>query len=186
MTNGLTQAERERVTNYLAEAHDQVLQSVRHFSAEQLDFKPEPDRWSISENVEHLTIVHNLILSHIEQVTVSLSSSKESGWKSRDDALLEEVKNRRTPLEAPEILWPKNQLQHEELFQRFEAVRDRLREFAATNNAPLRSLCFPHPVYGELDCHQWLLLMGAHCERHLAQIREVTSSADFPTLVRNG
>jgi hypothetical protein len=60
-TDGLTQAERERLTSYLAETHDQVLRTVRGFSDRQLDFKSELDRWSISENVEHMTIVHNLV-----------------------------------------------------------------------------------------------------------------------------
>jgi DinB superfamily len=178
--DGLTQVGRERLTSYLAETHDQVLQTVRAFSAQQLDFRPAPDRWSISENVEHLTIVHNLIMNYVKQV-ISLSASlKESAWKGRDEVLLEHIRSRSTPLKVPEIGSPKNQWAHEELFRRFEEIRNRICEFAATTNAPLRSFCFPHPVFGEKDCYQWLLGMGAHCERHLAQIHEVTLSADFP------
>jgi DinB superfamily len=178
--DGLTQAERERLTKYLGETHGQVLRTVRAFSAQQLDFKPEPERWSISENVEHLTIIHNLVLKYIEQVLASPASSKESAWKGRDDAMLEQRRSRLTPLKVPEIGWPRNQWTHEELFRRFADIRDRMTEFAATTNMPLRSYCFPHPVYGETDCYQWLLSTGAHCERHLAQIHEVTLAADFP------
>lgn len=180
MPGGLTQAERERLTRYLAETHDQVLRTVRGFSDRQLDFKSVPDRWSISENVEHMTIVHNLVQDYVEQVIASPASSKESAWKGRDDALLDHIRSRSTPLKVPEIGCPKSQWAHDELFRRFEAIRSRMSEFAATTNAPLRSFCFPHPVFGEKDCYQWLLGMGAHCERHLAQIHEVTLSADFP------
>ena len=33
-----------------------------------------------------------------------------------------------------------------------------------------RSLRFPHPAWGPLDLYQWLLFVGAHEDRHLAQI----------------
>lgn len=33
-----------------------------------------------------------------------------------------------------------------------------------------RALSFPHPVWGPLDLYQWLLFIGAHEDRHLAQI----------------
>lgn len=33
-----------------------------------------------------------------------------------------------------------------------------------------RALRFPHPAYGPLDLYQWLLFVGAHEDRHLAQI----------------
>lgn len=180
--NRLTKAERERLTSCLAETHYEILRTVRGFSDRQLDFKSDPDRWSMSEIVEHMTIVHNLVQNYIEQVIGLPASSKESAWKGRDDALLEQIRSRSTPLKVPEIGGPKNQWAHDELFRRFEAIRNRMIEFAATTSAPLRSLCFPHPVFGEKDCYQWLLGTGAHCERHLGQIHEVVSSADFPKL----
>jgi hypothetical protein len=37
-----------------------------------------------------------------------------------------------------------------------------------------------HPVFGDLDCYQWILSMGAHAERHLKQILETIASQDFP------
>lgn len=33
-----------------------------------------------------------------------------------------------------------------------------------------RALRFPHPAWGPLDLYQWLLFVGAHEDRHLAQI----------------
>ena len=176
--SSLTVEERERLTGYLADAHNAVLRTVRPFSNPQLDFKPAPDRWSISENVEHMMIVHNLVLNYIQQVIALPPSLKESAWIGREEKMLEHIRSRATPLKVPEIGAPKNQWPHEELFRRFGETRDLLVEFSATTDAPLRSFCFPHPVFGEKDCYQWLLGLGAHCERHLDQIREITSSAD--------
>ena len=180
MMDTLTQAERERLTNDVNEAHNQVLHRVRSLSGLQLGFKENPTRWSIGEIVEHLTIVHNLVLNHVEKIITEQPTSKESDWKGRDDALLERIRSRDTPLKVPEIGGPKNEIGHQELFQQFDAIRDRIVEFVTTTNAPLRSFCFPHPIFGEKDCYQWLLGTAAHCERHLAQIREVNSTADFP------
>jgi hypothetical protein len=176
----LTQVERHRLTTYIGETHNRVLEAVRDFSDEQLDFKPGPDRWSISENVEHLTIIHNLVLKHVQMVIGSPSHVKESAWQGRDEELLDHIRSRGNPLKVPEIGNPTNQWPHAELFHQFEDIRDRIMEFGSRTEAPLRSFCFPHPVYGEKDCYQWLLGTGAHCERHLAQIQEVIASPGFP------
>lgn len=177
----ISRGERERLITYIADAHNEVMRAVLNLTDEQLNFKPGPERWSISENVEHLTIIHNLVFDHVLQVIASSPSPKESAWKGRDERLLERTRDRTHPLKVPEIGLPKNQWSHEELFFRFTEIRDRMTEFAATTDAPLRDFCFPHPIYGEKDCYQWLLGTGAHCERHLAQIREVILSPDFPT-----
>ena len=180
--DSLTQSERERITKYVMQAHNQVLQTVRRLSGAQLDFKEDATRWSIIDNVEHLAIVHSLVLSHVQQLSASpiRERPKQSQWRGRDDALLAEIRNRENRLNVPEIGCPKSQVTHEEMFRRFEAIRDHIVEFAETTNAPLRWFSFPHPLFGEKDCYQWLLGTGAHCERHLAQISEVIAADGFP------
>jgi len=71
--------------------------------------------------------------------------------------------------------WP-----HDQLVREFEAARKRTSEFAATTSADLRQAAFPHPMFGPLDCYQWLLLIAAHGERHRAQAEEVMADANFP------
>jgi hypothetical protein len=48
----MTQAERQLVTEYLAETQAQVLQIVQNLSERQLDFKIKPSRWSISQTLD--------------------------------------------------------------------------------------------------------------------------------------
>ena len=45
---------------------------------------------------------------------------------------------------------------------------------------PLREHFFKHPVLGDLDAYQWILLISAHTERHVNQILEVKASPGFP------
>ena len=124
--HSLSQAERERLTKYVMQAHNQVLQIVRSLFHRQLDFKEDATRWSIADNVEHLAIVHSLVLSRVQKLTASPipERPKESKWKGRDDILLEEIKSRENRLTVQEICCPKSRVTHEELFHRFEAIRD--------------------------------------------------------------
>jgi DinB superfamily len=178
----ITPDERKRLTQYLTETRDRLLGLTRGLTPEQLDYKPAPGRWSVAENLEHLTIGENRVLhSRIEAVLGEpCDPAKRSAWEGREEALMEIVAKRDPRYQAPEFVQPTGQWNHEELFRQLEAARRRTIDFAATTNAGLRRYFFPHPVFGELDCYQWLLIAGSHFERHRAQIEEVMADASFP------
>jgi hypothetical protein len=44
----------------------------------------------------------------------------------------------------------------------------------------LRRHFFRHPIFGDLDLYQWLLMIAAHCDRHRVQSEEVMASPEFP------
>jgi hypothetical protein len=176
--DAITPAERERLTGYLSQSGSQLLETVSSLSPAQLDFKPNPDRWSAAQIVEHLTILEGFLPILIDATLKS--PPQQSAWQGRDDALIQDIRSRESRVQAPERAHPTGRFQHEELFRQFEAARKRNIEYAATTNAPLRNFCTPHPVFGQIDCYQWLLSAAAHCERHHAQILEVMASADFP------
>jgi uncharacterized damage-inducible protein DinB len=176
----MTPAERERITNYLLQTRAQLLETARSLSPEQLDYKPNSGRWSVAHILEHLTIGEDLIFGRISSGLQSPASSTPSAWQGRDEDLVESIRDRNTRVESPERGRPASRWPHEELFRQFDAARGRTIEFAATTTAPLRSFCFPHMVFGDLDFYQWLLAMCAHCERHHAQMLEVIADANFP------
>jgi uncharacterized damage-inducible protein DinB len=176
----MTPVERERITNYLSDTRSKLLDTARGLSPEQLDFRSNPDRWSVAQIFEHLTIGENLIYGRISSALQSPPPSTQSAWQGRDEALVESIKDRSTRVESPERGRPASRWPHDELFRQFDAARARTIEFANTTSAPLRSFCFPHMVFGDLDGYQWLLAMCAHCERHHAQMLEVVADANFP------
>jgi hypothetical protein len=57
---------------------------------------------------------------------------------------------------------------------------DRSMEDALHNTPGLREYTFPHPVLGELDGYDWILVFALHNLRHLEQIREVKECLNFP------
>lgn len=178
--NPLTPSERSRIDQDLAEVSGKLLNTIEHLSARQLAFRPRDDRWSIAENVEHLSTVDHLVLGQIFELVDAGGPVKVSSWVGRDEALLEQVRRPEPPIKAPEIIAPRGTADPKEILTQFRLGCQRLSAFAATTDAPLRSYCFPHPIFGELDCYQWLLCAAAHYERHLTQIRGVMAMPDFP------
>jgi len=81
----LTDAERTRVQEYLTAAGDRVLSVAGALTSAQLTFRPRHDRWSIAENIEHLSIVDRLILNQVTEIVAIDGPSKESAWKGRDE-----------------------------------------------------------------------------------------------------
>jgi len=180
-TLAITEDDRKRLTQYLTETRERLLGTARGLSPQQLNHKPGPDRWSVAEVLEHLTVTESRLLPRIEAVLQgSPDPAKASAWEGREEALLQSVISRSPRVQAPDPIQPTGRWGHEELFRQVEAARGRTTEFAAQTNAPLRSFFQTHPVLGELDCYQWLLITGAHWERHRAQIEEVMADVNFP------
>lgn len=177
----ITPHERKRLAQYLAETRERLLRTTNGLTPEQFDYKPAPDRWSVAENLEHLTVSESWIIPRIEEsLRGPWDPAKRSAWEGRDDELAKTIESRAMRAQASEFTQPTGRWCHDELFRQLEATRRRTTEFAATTSAGLRRHFLLHPFFGELDCYQWLLIMGSHFERHRQQIEEVMADASFP------
>lgn len=174
----MTPAERERALSYLENTRDDYHRIARGLSASQLHFKPSPDRWSIAELFEHIIVVETRVNDRLPKAL--LQPPSESGSSITDDNVLRLTTERTTKLKAPEVVSPSGRWPDDRLLEEFNAVRSRSIEFASTTNADLRRHGMPHPFFGELDCYQYVLLISAHCQRHLAQAEEVMADPNFP------
>ena len=177
----MTPVERERAVAYLAETREKLVRSTGHLSRAQLEFRPAPDRWSVAECLEHIVIVEDFILGTINSTLQQPAGSFKSAMS--DDVLddrLKKAAERTTRVKAPAHLEPKGRRPHDQLLPEFDAARKRTTDFVGGTNAQLRQCGFPHPILGELDCYQWILLIGGHGDRHRAQAEEVMADANFP------
>jgi hypothetical protein len=177
-------AERERALNYLRETQEDLLRTTKGLSPTQLQYKPGPDRWSVAECLEHITVTEGFIFSNINKALQQAGESSASGFG--DDGVVKMVADRSTRIKGPEILMPTGRWAHDRLLGEFESARKRSADFAATTDTQLRQYSFAHPLFGPLDCYQWLLLIGAHGERHRAQAEEVIADAGFPRAAAAG
>jgi uncharacterized damage-inducible protein DinB len=163
------------IYDHLDATRERLLRSVEGLNDGQQGFRPAPDRWSVAQLCEHLSIVEGNVARLLTKV---LGKAEESG-ATRDDAApfapvsVEEfaARTRDVKLEAPESVRPTDS---RPLADSLDALRDSRAALHALRprieRADGHALRFPHPSWGPLNLYQWLLFVAAHESRHLAQI----------------
>jgi uncharacterized damage-inducible protein DinB len=177
----MTSAERESLLKNLAESRERLLRMALDLSREQLHFRPAPGRWTVAECLEHIAFVEGRLLGLVQKLLETPPDpSKRSAMEGKDDMLVADLVGRVTRFQAPDYVAPTGRWPDEQLMKEFEAARRQTRDFAASTQANLRQHFYNHPIFGDLDMYQWLLLIAAHCDRHRAQSEEVIASPGFP------
>jgi uncharacterized damage-inducible protein DinB len=178
----LSPQEREFAVQEFTRTRDNFLKSIAGLSQKQWTFKPAPDRWSVAEVAEHITVAETTIFGLVQRTMQSPAApEKREQVKGKDQMILERMPDRSHKAQAPEILRPTGRFATEaDLVKAFETARAANIEYVRTTNDDLRDHFFDHPVFGTLDGYQWLLLISAHSARHTAQIEEVKADPNFP------
>ena len=172
-------ADREKAVAYLEETRAKFVKSIDGLSDAQWKFKAGPDRWSIAEVAEHIALSESLIMGMIQGQM--LQAPPRQGAGIPDEKLIAGLTDRTQKAQAPEVLKPVNKWATKEaLVKDFNTARDATIAFVKTSKEDLRAHAAPHPAFGPLDVHQWLLLIAGHSARHTAQIEEVKTSAGYP------
>jgi hypothetical protein len=179
----LTAQEREAALKQFEATRDNFLKSIAGLSEKQWTFKPAPDRWSVAEVAEHITVSESVLLGLVQKQLMSSPAApdKRDQVKGKDEVVLEKVPDRSHKFQAPEMLRPTGRWATEaDLTRAFEGNRAATIDYVRTTNDDLRDHFYDHPALGTLDGYQWLLLISAHSARHTAQIEEVKADPNFP------
>ncbi|HEY6899705.1 MAG TPA: DinB family protein [Puia sp.] len=150
-------------------------------SDEQLQYKPDPDKWSIAEIFGHLNIAHDwyirCILSRVTLAPDWASDEYSSSWLGewmyekimpRHDGSVFKIK----ALKAHYATEVDGRTELESFQRKCDAMDDILRH-AATKN--LRQIKIPFHFFGVLGLRlgDTLRILVAHGERHLLQAQRV-------------
>jgi DinB family protein len=180
----LSRKERKFAVNYLKETRDGLLRDVKNLSDTQMNFKISPQKWSIAQCIEHITIAEVTFMS---AVNASLKSppdpSRRNEIKVTDTTVIRVVTDRSHKSTAPEILQPHDKFPSTAAaLQEFISERNKSIEFIKSTDADLRDRYAPqpHPILGVLDIYQLVVQMAAHSRRHTLQIEEVMADPNFP------
>jgi hypothetical protein len=179
----LTQPERDKALASLQATHDKFLQSISGLSEKQWKFKAAPDRWSVAEVAEHITVAESGIFGLVQQKVMPgpATPDKRASVAGKDDIILTKMIDRSVKAKAPEFLQPTGRFaNHDDLVKAFEQARGNTMSYVRTTSDDLRDHFFDHPVFGTLDAYQWILLISAHSARHTEQIEEVKADPNFP------
>lgn len=144
--------------------------------------KPAPDRWSVNEVVEHLSLVETLFT---QRIAGAIDKARQDGLgdeQAPERALLPadietrvaDRENRRT---APEAARPTGTLDSVTAWERLEQARAVLSDtIAAADGLALSTVMESHPAFGALTVYQFAELIAAHEARHTAQVREIAAT----------
>lgn len=179
----ITKEERDRAIEYLKETQKDFLKATEGLSDAQWKFKAAPDRWSIAETAEHIAVTEDTIWKLVSEKMMKSPATPEKAAEAagKDEVILTKVPDRSRKAQAPEQLKPTGRwATRAPLVKDFEASRSQEIAFLKETKEDLRNHFEEHPFLKTIDAYQWLLLNGAHCKRHTAQILEVKADPNFP------
>ena len=174
--------ERQFVLEQLASSEARLLGVVDGLTPQQWVFRGSPERWSIAGNVEHLVLFEGFILAAIARALEGPAEGEKRALAASKEHLVLGLANARSvkfnarPAVCPVGNWP----DPDELIAELKKARARTVAFAANTRAALHDHFFAHIAFGDLDCCQWLEVIGQHTLRHVCQIEEVKADPAFP------
>lgn len=161
---------------------ERVYKRVEGLSEEQANARPNPNSWSATDIVEHLTIMEDRLW---RMMLVMLTKAEAASMKSNRatveikpfslDELIARIRNEKYT--APEFVRPGGTESIANLTARMRQSREELHALRPRIEATdLSIVTYPHPVFGPLNFYQWLAFIGLHEERHLRQIETALSA----------
>jgi DinB superfamily len=163
-----------------------LIDSISGLSEAQLDYKPEEGKWAISDILHHLALTDEanlkLISRMVKQATALNVPPDPTPDGSEINCLAPHADTiRNTKAEAPEFVRPQSHEPAEKSLARLEESRKRFMELVEQlGRYDLTQLKYPHPLLGEMNMYQWLVIAGGHERRHAGQIERIKSQPGFP------
>jgi hypothetical protein len=169
----------QELIDHLASHRRSVHDAVAAVPPELRERKPAPERWSVAEVVEHLSLVEQRVAG-VLTMHVTAAREKGVGPDTNVGSVVASFANpanlvdRTHKIVAPKLATPTGTV---DTTACTEALgRSRAAVVAALHNAngvSLENLMQAHPVLGTLNMYHWIVALGLHDARHAAQIREI-------------
>jgi hypothetical protein len=163
-----------------------LLDAVSGLSEAQLAYQAGDGAWTINDILHHLALTDEAnaklaarALKHARERNTSADPTPDQSVLHCLDEALAPIRNRRA--EAPGFVTPHDYVAAAESAARLRESRARMlgaiEQLAVYD---LTQLKYPHPLLGDLDMYQWILIAGGHEGRHVAQIGRIKAAAGFP------
>lgn len=151
---------------------EEIWDSVKGLSDEQLNKVVVEGQWSIAQVLEHLRLMEENAVRGIREVL-----SKDE-YNPTDPKPMHLIADRTIKRDAPDYLIPSNEFQTlEELRAKLSSSREALENsIQGVSEEDLNNKSFPHRRFGLLSVTQWISLLGFHEQRHIGQIEEIKQS----------
>jgi len=171
-----TDLDRQRLLAHLEMTESWLADEVSSLSPAQLAFRPGPNAWNALDCVEHLVLAENEYWTAYKRVMAGPVSRKGSPSQDIDRLWygIDRTERAKTiPSETPKSAYKDAAT----ALADFRKLRATINEYAKTTQEDWRHHLVPE---WDRDCYQWLVMVSAHAQRHILQVREIKHSAGFP------
>jgi len=139
---------------------------------------PAPDRWSVAQVLQHLTMIENRVVPLVNKLIVGARAAGLAQDLETSPILntkhAARIADRSFRVTAPEDTQPPSGVDAASAWAALEQSRQALRAAVVSGDGlALGEVKYPHPVLGEINLYQWIHFVGSHEVRHTAQIREI-------------
>jgi hypothetical protein len=177
----LTQADRDKGVKHLEETRDGVVAATKGLSEAQMKFKAAPDRWSVAETLEHITVAEDFLFQNVtDKIMKAPAGPADRDTAKLDAMILTMVPDRSQKRQAPGPLVPTGRWTPSETLDHFLKSRARTIEFLKSTPDLREHASADNPFQQPMDAYQALLFVAAHSERHTKQMLEVKADPNFP------
>jgi len=176
-----TEADRKYLLDNLIRAKEELIAETKNLTKEQWNFKESPDRWSINQIVEHLCLWE---LIQMNEISTSLRIGPIPGFTGYrpDSVFINKDTKRLEKMVTTDFSKPftygvplgNNEGKNNMIW--YTTMRNESIDFLQTTDVNLRV----HYIYFVSNIHQKYMSFFQHTFRHLGQIREVKSHANYP------
>ena len=169
------------IAAFLEGTRARVVAAALTLSPEDSARRPWPDAWSADEILTHLGLVEPGIAKLVGK---SVRLAREAGLsrETSEETVLHLLDGRRieraeTRWVAPEFVEPRAALPRDEALAALARSRDLLTAvLAGVDGWALAEVVAPHPILGPFNMYEWLLFVGKHELRHLAQLERTAAA----------
>jgi hypothetical protein len=167
-------ADREQILRLIAESDSALAAAVAGVSDQGTRRRPEPERWSVLECVEHVILVEDGVFASI---SVRSRSGAPPAELRREGQIVRGMIKREHKFIAPEFAEPTGRYSSlAEALQEYRKRRARTVVYVEQYQEDPRNRTTLHPALGPVSCQEMFLVLALHPARHALQIGEVRKS----------
>jgi hypothetical protein len=164
---------------YLSVRRAALREAVDAVPASHRNERPDADRWSVAEVIEHLAMVEARFATLLGD---RLAEAKAAGLAAERETSsilgsydLAPMLDRSSKHQAPDMVVP----QHADWQAAWNHLEEVRRSFLAVytsgDGLALGEVVNHHPRIGKLNLYQWAIWLGGHEARHTEQVREIAA-----------
>jgi hypothetical protein len=163
-------ADREQILRLIAESDEALVAAVAGLDDHGVRRRPEPERWSVLECVEHVILVEDGVFASI---SVRSRPGAPPAELRREGQILRGMTKRELKFTAPEFAEPAGRYASlAEALQEYRKRRARTVAYVEQYQEDARNRTTMHPALGPVSCQEMFLVLALHPARHALQIHE--------------